>query len=209
MSTRLILNLAALALPACALASEPSFDCAKAATDTETAVCESEHLARLDHELARLYKLALDGPSVGEDRAGNLRAMQRGWIKGRDDCWKAGDKLPACVTAAYVLRIDELRTGYADARDDDANGISHGPLAYACDELGALVSAVFVNADPAVVSLRWAETGAVLIQAEAASGAKYTAQNPSEPLMFWTHGDEAMLQLSGDDNLHCQIEPTG
>ena len=36
------------------------------------------------------------------------RAIQRGWIKGRNDCWKAGD-LRQCVEESYQLRITELQ----------------------------------------------------------------------------------------------------
>jgi len=199
----------ALASPAWGQNTEPSFDCSKSASDAETAVCENANLARLDRELSRLYSLALDGPHISEAGAANLKALQRGWIKGRDDCWKAGDALEACVLASYAMRIDELRTGYADTRDDDDNGISRGPLAYSCAGLDALVSAVFINADPAVVSLRWAHAIVALSQTPAASGAKFATATPSGVTTFWTRGDEALLELPNEGTLPCRREPKG
>ena len=65
-------------------AADPSFDCAKAESDAENAVCASEALAELDVETARLYQLAVAG--VSGARLDELKAMQRGWIKGRDGC---------------------------------------------------------------------------------------------------------------------------
>jgi len=37
-----------------------------------------------------------------------LKAEQRGWIKGRDDCWKS-DEMRGCVKREYRYRIDALR----------------------------------------------------------------------------------------------------
>ncbi|MEM6422612.1 MAG: lysozyme inhibitor LprI family protein, partial [Pseudomonadota bacterium] len=113
-------------------ARAPSFDCAEARSSAEIAVCRSDQLARLDLEVARLYRLAQRGPSIGE-RGAELRAMQRGWIKGRDDCWKAGAGIADCIAFAQLSRIEALRSGYADARQEDAAGISLGPLPYTCE----------------------------------------------------------------------------
>ncbi|MDA1379885.1 hypothetical protein PCI56_08560 [Plesiomonas shigelloides subsp. oncorhynchi] len=40
-----------------------------------------------------------------------LKATQRGWIKGRNECWKSSD-LPACTRQNYQLRIAELQVKY-------------------------------------------------------------------------------------------------
>jgi uncharacterized protein len=89
----------------------PSFDCGKAESSAEKLVCEDAELARLDRRVAERYAAALDvirnldtGASRAEDQ---LRASQRGWIKGRDECWKAAD-LKSCVESAYLRREGEL-----------------------------------------------------------------------------------------------------
>jgi uncharacterized protein YecT (DUF1311 family) len=98
------------ALPA--LAEEgPSFDCARAESSAEALVCEDAELAALDLLVAERYAAALsvaEGLDAGAQQAvDDLRTYQRGWIKGRDDCWKADD-LRACVEAAYLRREGEL-----------------------------------------------------------------------------------------------------
>ena len=63
-----------------AVAATPSFDCAKADSSAEEAICASDALAELDIELARLYRLAVKDDTLGADRLAELKAMQRGWI---------------------------------------------------------------------------------------------------------------------------------
>ncbi|NRB00925.1 MAG: DUF1311 domain-containing protein [Rhodobacteraceae bacterium] len=97
---------------AVSLAQEgPSFDCAKASSDVENLVCADAQLAELDRLVADRYRAALDAAEAldaGADAAvADLRAYQRGWIKGRDECWKSAD-LRACVEASYQIREAEL-----------------------------------------------------------------------------------------------------
>jgi uncharacterized protein YecT (DUF1311 family) len=87
----------------------PSFDCAKAAGQVEKLICSDPGLAALDVELARLYG-AVSAQTTGR-KLKALRAYQRGWIKGRNDCWKAvAVGVRACVEASYRDRIQELRS---------------------------------------------------------------------------------------------------
>ena len=97
-------GLVASAIPGPGQAAEPSFDCSKVDSSAEEAICASEDLAMLDQELARLYKLALDDPHLSADQISTLKAMQRGWIKGRNDCWKASVGLETCIAGSYVMR---------------------------------------------------------------------------------------------------------
>src|SRR5262245_38782185 len=76
--------------------AKASFDCGRAASAGEKLVCGDAQLARLDVELARLYRLALDAPQLETNLKDELRASQRGWIRGRDDCLKA-DNQRRCV----------------------------------------------------------------------------------------------------------------
>ncbi len=89
----------------------PAFDCTKAKSSAEKLICEDADLAKLDRLIADRYAAALEaikGLDTGSARAEKtLRANQRGWIKGRDDCWKAAD-LRECVEAAYLRREGQL-----------------------------------------------------------------------------------------------------
>lgn len=92
--------------PLLACAATPSFDCAKAAGAVETLICKDAALAALDNELATLYPKALS--NLSPEQLKTEKAMQRGWIKGRNDCWKAKD-LRQCVEENYQQRITELQ----------------------------------------------------------------------------------------------------
>jgi uncharacterized protein YecT (DUF1311 family)/membrane-bound inhibitor of C-type lysozyme len=104
--------IAILGISAPALAQDgPSFDCANAGSEAETLICSDADLARLDRRLADRFGAALSvvqGLDAGAaDAEAELRATQRGWISGRDDCWKSED-LRACVSDAYLRREGEL-----------------------------------------------------------------------------------------------------
>ena len=73
----------AIILPACLHAAErPSFDCDKAATLSEKAICASEALARLDREIAALYRERRTRVPLGR----LLETVQRQWLELRDRC---------------------------------------------------------------------------------------------------------------------------
>lgn len=185
------------------LASDPSFDCSKAASGAEDAVCGSEDLAALDRELARLYGLASNGPNITDDRMKELRAYQRGWVKGRDDCWKSDLGLDTCVAQEYAFRIQDLRQGYADARAEA--GPSDGPFPYACEGFDALIGATFITAGTPRVVLRWRENAVVLSASQSASGARYR----DGETVFWTKGDEAMFNTPDGQQLTCVRDSMG
>ncbi|WP_380055102.1 SH3 domain-containing protein [Falsihalocynthiibacter sp. SS001] len=187
----------------------PAFDCGKASNSAEEAVCSDPNLARLDVELARLYDLARHGKNTGKDRLAELRAMQRGWIKGRDECWKSSDDLNTCIAKSYVQRIDDLRTGYFDARSEDDAGISSGPFAYICEGLDAGVSMVAVNSDVPMISLRWNDKWVIPALEPTGSGAKYRGETFEGEYTFWMQGDEAMLTTPTQSDLKCQKEEIG
>ena len=115
-----------LSLPtgAHAQAEGPNFDCRKAGTRTvPQLICQDAALSSLDRQLAVVYAAALKKATT--ERPPVLRAHQRGWIKGRDDCWKSTD-VRVCVDTAYRQRIAELQALYrlVDSR---------GPFTWACD----------------------------------------------------------------------------
>lgn len=91
--------------------SGPSFDCAKANSSAEKLVCRDAELARLDRLVSGRYQAALKsvrGLGTGAKNAeARLRAYQRGWIRDRDDCWKAQDRRE-CVKLSYLQREGQL-----------------------------------------------------------------------------------------------------
>ncbi len=119
-------------------AIEPTFDCSKSDSDVEDAICANSDLAELDVELSRLYKLALNGPHLG-NREAELVESQRSWIRSRNECWKSSLGIKTCTVNSYAFRIAELREGYSDARSEE--GASLGPFAYRCDGLDAILGA--------------------------------------------------------------------
>ena len=107
-------------------AAKPSFDCAKARPgSSEALICADPALAALDRQLADVYAAARK--KAANEKPPVLQAEQRGWVKGRDDCWKAQQGgQAACIRGAYVDRIVELQARYRLVAAD-------GPAFLACD----------------------------------------------------------------------------
>ena len=112
----------AIALPAVVHAQGATFDCARAQGEVEKLICRDASLTMLDHTLKQTYKAAM---AKAKGRlAAQLRAEQRGWIKGRNDCWKANgqptwmtaswtvDTVKGCVDAQYRMRISDLQSAW-------------------------------------------------------------------------------------------------
>ena len=191
-----------LALSAPAWGAEPSFDCARAEGEVQTLICADETLAALDREIARLYALAQADPALTDAQAAALRAYQRGWIKGRDECWKA-DAPRLCARREQMLRILELRAGSARAGADD-QGISGGPLRALCPELGTDALFAWALTRPGLAALAWIDQALALEQTVAASGVRY--EDEAAGVVFWTKGDRALLSIPGRERLNCVLE---
>lgn len=85
------------------MAEAQDFDCAKARTASEQAICGSNVLRALDEQLGVTYGYARRfAKSEADER--RLIASQRGWLKQRDRC--GADT--ACLEASYRARIAEL-----------------------------------------------------------------------------------------------------
>lgn len=188
-------------------AATPSYDCKRADGQVEQLICHDDTLARLDRETTRLYGLALDARSLPTAQKKALLAEQRGWIKGRNDCWKADDAR-TCTTGSYLSRIYALRHTYAGARTQDEKGISRGPFNIRCPG-EAVIAGTFVQTDPGFAYLRWLDQQLVLRQTPAASGARYAATEKDGDALFWDKGPDAMLTLPGKAEMNCHVEMTG
>jgi len=89
---------------AAAAAAQPSFDCAKATTAAEKAICASPALAAADAAMGKAYQ-ALD-KSIKPDQQKGLRTDQNGWVTSRDGGCKdlEGDALTQCLLTATEAR---------------------------------------------------------------------------------------------------------
>jgi len=198
----------ALILTVGARADEPTFDCTKASSRAEEAVCGSAALASLDREVNRLHSRVLDGPDMTPERATVFRAGQRDWVRRRHDCSNLDLGLKECVARSDALRIAALRRDHADARR--AQGPSDGPYRYVCEGLDSPVSVTFINSEAPMVVLSWGDNDAALGRARSGSGARYHGEVHGEPTTFWTRGsDEALFTPPGGTQLTCKRDSIG
>lgn len=181
-----------------ARAEGPAFDCAKAEHEIELLICKDPALAAQDRELATVYAEAVEKlRTVADSRPAiaELKAVQRGWVKGRDDCWKADDQ-KACAADLYARRIAELQARYMLVKGGD-------PVFYTCrgnpaDE----IVATFVPTTPATVRLERGDTVTIGWQEPAASGARYVADFA---VSFWIKGDEAQVEWPEGEKFTCTV----
>ena len=83
-----------------------SFDCARARTADERAVCASRALSEMDIEMAVRFE-TLAG-LVGVGTRGDMGDAQRDFLKARGRCGANN----ACLTALYHARIATLKNEY-------------------------------------------------------------------------------------------------
>lgn len=77
-----------------------SFDCSKASTSVERAICADSLLERLDVALTQNYRGMLASNFGGSKKA--LRQEQLGWISQRNKCTST-----KCLIDAYRKRLNE------------------------------------------------------------------------------------------------------
>jgi uncharacterized protein YecT (DUF1311 family) len=185
MRTRLTVALfvvgAAVGLPAVLLAQGPTFDCTKAQGEVEALICSDASLAALDRKLDGVYKAA--SAKASGTLATRLREDQRGWISGRNDCWKAKqqtwitatwtvDTVKGCVEAQYRLRASELQAVW---RLVPPKTVSHACQNNPANE----VVASFFETDPPTIRLERGDRTVTLWRVGAAGEGKYEGQNVS------------------------------
>lgn len=88
-----------------------SFDCSKAGTNVEKAVCSSEEIANADVRLSSLYGSL--SKSLPDAKKATLRQTQREWVAQRNKACegKSKEDLYTCVLNAYVMRLLALAGG--------------------------------------------------------------------------------------------------
>lgn len=110
-----LVSAAALTVAGAPAAQAASFDCAKASTPVEKAICANPDLSRADEVLARAYATALGG--LSDEAKAAIQASQREWLgfaglACTPDAkpFKAAltDDQQGCLIATYRSRIGEL-----------------------------------------------------------------------------------------------------
>ena len=175
-------------------AQGPSFACGKVRPGSiEEMICRDSRLSALDRKLADVFAAA--SKKAVDEHPPVLKAEQRGWIKGRDECWKSADKR-GCVESAYVRRIAELQATYRLVP-------GKGPVTYVCDGQPANeVTATFFPTDPPTLYAERGDSVSLMFLQPSGSGARYQGRNES----LWEHQGEALITWGyGAPEMRCKL----
>ena len=172
--------LCTLAFAMAAAAQGPAFDCSKARGEAEALICSDASLAALDRQLDAVYQAA--AAKASGKPATQLRSEQRGWVKGRNDCWKARgqptwitatwtvDTVKGCVDAQTRLRTSELQAVW--------QLLPPTTVSYACqNEPANEVLASFFATDPATIRLERGDRTVTLWRLGRPEEGRYEGQN--------------------------------
>jgi uncharacterized protein len=83
-------------------ANAVSFDCNKASTPIEKAICSDPLLGKLDDALARNYTYMM-AANIGNGAKSDLRTTQKRWLVARNKCTNR-----TCLVDAYEQRVDAI-----------------------------------------------------------------------------------------------------
>ena len=187
-----------LALAGIAVAQGPVYDCRKVNGSIERMICAERDLGALDRTLSVVYAAVLR--KAVNERPPTLKAEQRGWIKGRNDCWKREDR-QQCVVDAYRLRIAELQARYRLVPVSAS-------AAFFCD--GDPRHEIIVNffpTDPPSLIAERGDSVSLMYAQPSASGTRYQGRNES----FREHQGEATVSWGyGAPEMRCRkLQDTG
>jgi len=193
------LALAIAFAPGLVRAEGPAFDCSKAEGTVEKLICADAGLSGLDRKLHEVYEAAL--AKSRDDVPRVLRAEQRGWIKGRDECWKAeGAGGPVYLTASWTAaNVHDCVEGQYQLRISELQATMHlvpekGPVFFACEDNPANeIVATFFDTDPKTARLERGDRTVTAWLVPTASGARYEGPN----VEFWNKGKDAMVTWEG------------
>ena len=174
----------------------PSYDCAKVKPGAiEAMICEDKVLSEFDRNLSEVYASARI--KAGNEHSPRLKAEQRGWIKGRDDCWKSDD-VGACLRMEYQRRIAELQARYRLVPET-------GPVYYECEGNPASeIAVMFFKTDPRTLIANRGDSVSLMYQQPSVSGVKYFGRNET----LW--GNQAKTIITWGDGApesHCKRKP--
>ena len=180
--------------------AQPAFDCAHSSSAVEDLICGNPDLSALDRRLADRYAAALwqaravDAGAEAAQRT--LRAEQRGWIKGRNDCWKAED-MAACVADSYLMREAEL---VALWMLEEPRAIRN----YSCEGSPASeVTVHFFDTERPAIRVEYGDGIRAGWRVPAGSGGKYETTFGGS---FWEKGDEALFEWTEGRSMRCRAD---
>jgi uncharacterized protein len=158
-------------------------------------ICADSELGALDRTMAVVYAAALR--KATNEHPPVLKAEQRGWVKGRNDCWKAEDR-QKCVSESYRLRIVELQARYRLVP------VSANATFFCDGDPRNVVVVDFFQTDPPSLIAERGDSVSLMFQQPAASGTRYQGRNES----FWEHQGEATVVWGyGAPEMRCMKQP--
>ena len=174
-----------------AIAKGPAFDCGKASGSIEELICQDDELSALDRKMAGVFAAA--SKKATNEHPPVLKAKQRGWIKGRNECWKS-EEPRACTKKVYRTRIAELQALYQLVPEE-------GPFWYACDGNPANeVVVTFFRTDPPTLIAERGDSVSLMYLEPSGSGSLYRGGNES----FWENQGEATVVWGyGSPQMRC------
>ncbi|MCG9698207.1 MliC family protein [Shewanella sp. Isolate11] len=188
----LLLVSASLSLPGCATevpqpkpqvqpSLSASYDCSQPGlSSAETLICSDPQLVKLDNQMAKVYAQATE--KAQNEHPSSLAAMQRGWIKGRNECWKSTEP-KQCISDSYTQRITELQAKYRLVNHSE-------PVYFGCDGNPANeVVVTYFSTEPASLIAEYGDSSSLMTLQPSASGTRYQGRNES----FWEHQGEASI----------------
>jgi uncharacterized protein len=117
-----------------------SFDCGKAISEAEKAICTIQDLANADLEMASIYKNLYS--SLAEPQRQQLKNEQLNWLKKRNKCAKE-ENIAICISNLYQARIRNLKKQInptSDSKVPPAHvGIKKNPTEYSSTEFDFLI----------------------------------------------------------------------
>lgn len=184
------------------LPADPSFDCGRAEGEVERLICTDGELARLDRQLDSVWTRVQSRMAEGDMPPGDrdrIRAEQRGWIRGRNECWKADDPR-RCVVESYRRRAVALEAGFGL--------VEAGPTTFwSCRGTPADEFVVtFFETDPPSARVERGDGSDVMVAEPAASGTRYVG---SFGRQAWLRGDEATFVWPQGDTVPCRLRDGG
>lgn len=126
-----------------------------------------------------------------------LKAEQRGWIKGRNECWQSDDKR-GCVRDGYQHGNAELQARYRLVP-------GNGPVGFMCDGNPANeVIAMFFQTDPPTLIAERGDSVSLMSLQPSGRGEKYQGRHET----FWEHQGEALITWGyGAPEMRCKKAP--
>ncbi|WP_434339548.1 lysozyme inhibitor LprI family protein [Motilimonas cestriensis] len=178
------------------IAVQPTFDCQQEKlSSAEKLICSDSTLAQYDQAMATTFKSALAKIDTTADRK-RFQATQRGWIKGRNECWKEPD-LKQCIEYNYKHRQAEIEAQY------NLVG-SSVPVHYTCKEGSSndFVVTYFATTPP-TAKVEHGETTQLLFRRETPTGLVYDAGD----YILKEHNGNANIQWGyNTESLNCAVK---